>query len=143
VEPIADALLSAVRNLDLSGFQALWNTLESRFFTHLPAASFGPTIRMMESSLLRAFLVKACKVGKKDKLFEFFEVYSERLTRPGSDWEAWFALPYIREPRVHPKFEAYFSKKWSVVCVFYSCSLAANIDLLWPVYQVWHARHFA
>ncbi len=138
IEPIADSLLSTVRNLDLTGFQQLWNTLESRFFTHLNGSQFGPTIRMMETSLQRAFLVKAVKVARRDKLFEFFETYSDKLTRPSTNssatgagaqsantsaaalavtvsdagWEQWFALPYIKEPKTHPHFESYFTKKW-------------------------------
>lgn len=67
-------------------------TLESRFFTHLPG-SYTPTILMLEKSLQRAFLVKAIKTGHMDKVTEFFARYSHELTKPGSDWEPWFGMP--------------------------------------------------
>jgi hypothetical protein len=66
-------------------------TLESRFFTHLPG-SYTPTILMLEKSLQRAFLVKAIKTGHMDKVTEFFARYSHELTKPGSDWEPWFGI---------------------------------------------------
>lgn len=44
VEPIVEALLNHIKRLELVEFIDLWNTIESRFFTHLPS-TFVSTIR--------------------------------------------------------------------------------------------------
>lgn len=34
------------------------------------------------------------------------------MTKPGSEWEIWFTLPYLQNPATHPKFEVFFAKRW-------------------------------
>ena len=108
---IAEQLLNHIRQLELAELTELWATLTSRFFTHLPA-SFTPTIRMIEQSLKRAYLVKAVKTGEKERVREFYERFASEMTQPGAGWDDWFVLPYLREPSTHPIFASYFNKRW-------------------------------
>ncbi|TYH41171.1 hypothetical protein ES332_D12G297600v1 [Gossypium tomentosum] len=34
------------------------------------------------------------------------------LLLKGSDWTAWFAIPYVKNPSIDPQFRVYFSKEW-------------------------------
>jgi hypothetical protein len=87
-EILAEQLLNHIRNLELTELIDLWATLLSRFFTHLPP-SFTPTIKLIEQSLKRAYLVKAVKTGDKSKVTEFYDRFATEMTQPSSTWEEW------------------------------------------------------
>ena len=108
---LAEQLLNHIRQLELPELTELWATLTSRFFTHLPP-TFTPTIRLIETSLKRAYLVKAVKTGDKARVTDFYERNAAEMTQPTSDWEEWFILPYLKDPSVHPLFASYFNKRF-------------------------------
>lgn len=110
-EQIAEQLLNHIRLMELTELMELWSTLVSRFFTHLPA-SFAPTIKLIELSLKRAYLVKLIRSADKAAIAEFYERFSMEMTAPGSEWESWFILPHLKDPSTHPIFSTYFNKRW-------------------------------
>ena len=110
-DAIAELLLNHIRQLELNELTDLWSTLTSRFFTHLPA-HFAPTIKTIETSLRRAYLIKAIRTGDKSKIHAFFDRFSADMTAPGGEWEQWFILPYLKDPASHPLFASYFHKRF-------------------------------
>ena len=121
---LSEQLLNAIRHLQLNLLTDLWATLQSRYFTHLPS-TYTATIRQLDHSLKRAYLVKAIKTHNLPRVHEFFEKHSaEVLSAAGgtnttnatsttsNDWEQWYTLPYCKEPATHPLFAAYFHKRW-------------------------------
>ena len=110
-DAIAELLLNHIRQLELNELTDLWTTLTTRFFTHLPP-HFAPTIKTIETSLRRAYLIKAIRTADKQKIHAFFDRFSADMTAPGGEWEQWFILPYLKDPASHPLFASYFHKRF-------------------------------
>ena len=110
-DAIAELLLNHIRQLELNELTDLWSTLTTRFFTHLPP-HFAPTIKTIETSLRRAYLIKAIRTADKAKIHAFFDRFSTDMTQPGGEWEQWFILPYLKDPASHPLFASYFHKRF-------------------------------
>ncbi|KAA3459901.1 wdr91 [Gossypium australe] len=70
------------------------------------------TFSELEGSVLRCYIVHALQSGRKDKVVEFFGMNGNDLLLKGSDWTAWFAIPYVKNPSIDPQFRVYFSKEW-------------------------------
>ncbi|TYH41168.1 hypothetical protein ES332_D12G297600v1 [Gossypium tomentosum] len=70
------------------------------------------TFSKLEGSVLRCYIVHALQSGRKDKVVEFFGMNGNDLLLKGSDWTAWFAIPYVKNPSIDPQFRVYFSKEW-------------------------------
>ncbi|XP_012440069.1 uncharacterized protein LOC105765488 [Gossypium raimondii] len=70
------------------------------------------TFLKLEGSVLRCYIVHALQSGRKDKVVEFFGMNGNDLLLKGSDWTAWFAIPYVKNPSIDPQFRVYFSKEW-------------------------------
>ncbi len=77
-----------------------------RFYSRLPAR-FEPTIRKLEISILRSFLVRCARAGRQDKVQEFFRSQMDTLL-VGPDaamWRDWLALAYLKAPGREPLFQ--------------------------------------
>ncbi|KAK9906425.1 hypothetical protein WJX75_001628 [Coccomyxa subellipsoidea] len=88
--------------------------LDSQLYCHLDA-SYESTIRKLEVSLIRYFLVHALKAGKLNDVRSFFAEFGDMLMSgpDAKEWSAWFALPYVNSPANHPSFQVYFTKEWA------------------------------
>jgi WD40 repeat protein len=66
----------------------------------------------LELSVLRYYVVYALKRGRPDKVKAFFELAAEKLLHQSSEWNEWFALPYIRTPARDQRFAVFFCAEW-------------------------------
>ncbi|CAH1436735.1 unnamed protein product [Lactuca virosa] len=71
------------------------------------------TLSKLEISVLRYYIVHAVQSGRNDKVIEFFGVHGDDLLQRDHDWMSWFAIPYIKNPRLDPLFRVYFSRECS------------------------------
>ncbi len=102
---------------DIESFVILWDFLSKRFFFHLDTEHVQ-LCGILKSDLLKFYLINAVKSKNRDKLTEFFSLYShEILAEAGNhipgNLRNWFVLPYMEEPDKDPEFSVYFSPRWS------------------------------
>lgn len=91
--------------LNLMGF------LDKLFFASADVW-YQTTVKKLEASLKRYYLVHALQKGRPDRVLDFYEHYGESFLRTGDDCHAWFALPYMKNPSTDPRFQVYFTKEW-------------------------------
>ncbi|CAM8903411.1 unnamed protein product [Rhodiola kirilowii] len=86
------------------------------FFKHYCSSSFDAayldTFLKLEISILRCYIVHAVQAGRVDKVVELFGMRGDDLMQTNSDWSSWFAIPYLKNPNLDPRFRIYFSKEW-------------------------------
>ncbi|MFS8008501.1 hypothetical protein Hanom_Chr14g01273511 [Helianthus anomalus] len=70
------------------------------------------TLSKLEISILRYYIVNCVKLGRNDKIIEFFKVYGDDLMRKDQDWMIWSGIGYMKNPNLDPLFRVYFSKEW-------------------------------
>lgn len=110
-------IFSNLQGFDIENFISLWDFLNKRFFFHLDSEHIN-TCGLLKSDLLKYYLVHAVKAKNKEKITEFFSMYSHEILAdhgnsiPGS-LRSWFVLPYIDEPDKDPEFSAYFAQRWA------------------------------
>ncbi|KAK6633042.1 hypothetical protein RUM43_012785 [Polyplax serrata] len=110
VDRIVDQLLQHIYNYDLPGLRESWNHLDTRLFLRLEQ-HFTPSVRKLENSVLKFYLVNASENKKQDKITEFFTSLTADLLGQ-NDWKEWFVFPFIKNPEEHPTFGVYFSRQW-------------------------------
>ncbi len=114
---LTQAIFSNLQSYEIEHFIALWDFLNKRFFFHLDAEHLS-LCGILKSDLLKFYLVNAIKCKNKDKLTEFFTMYShEILAESGNsipgNLRGWFVLPYMDEPDKDPEFSVFFSQRWA------------------------------
>lgn len=109
-DKIIEQMFFFINNYDVVSLVELWNFLDLTFFSKLDS-DFSLTIRKLEISLKRYYLIYATNSGRLDKVREFFEMYATELAKD-AEWRGWFALPYLKNPQGDPSFELFFSKVW-------------------------------
>lgn len=79
-----------INNYDIVSLVELWNFLDTTFFSKLET-DFSLTIRKLEISLKRYYLIYATNSGRLDKVREFFEMYASELAKvlKGQDEMRW------------------------------------------------------
>ena len=110
VEKIVDQFSQYVTNHDLSGLLELWKHLQTKIFSRLETHRLS-TVRKLENSLLKLYLVTCVQTKQLDKLREFYEKLTVEL-QGQTEWKDWFALPYVKDPQDNPSFSLYFSRQW-------------------------------
>ena len=90
---------------------ALLDFLSQRVFARL-GGTFQQSTQKLELSVIRYYVVFALKRGRPDKVKALFELAAEKLLHQSSDWNEWFALPYIRTPAKDQRFAVFFSAEW-------------------------------
>ncbi|XP_074555728.1 uncharacterized protein LOC141811609 [Curcuma longa] len=73
---------------------------------------FISTLKKLEVSILRYYIIHALQSGRQDKVVEFFQANTNYLFQNREDWMPWFAIPYLTNPSLDPQFRVYFSKEW-------------------------------
>lgn len=115
VTRIVESIFGYLQGYEIHHFVSLWDFLTKRFFTHLDADHLKISTDI-KSELLKFYLINAIKLKAKEKVTEFFTLYShEMLAENGvaSNLRSWFVLPYVEQPQDDPEFSAYFSQRWS------------------------------
>ncbi|XP_045826853.1 WD repeat-containing protein 91 homolog [Trifolium pratense] len=87
------------------------------FFKHYISSSSETTLvstfSKLEASVLSFYVVHALQSNRRDKVVEFFTVHGPDLLQSSQDdWTQWFAIPYVKNPRLDPEFRIFFSKEW-------------------------------
>ncbi|CAL1527973.1 unnamed protein product [Lymnaea stagnalis] len=105
-----EQIWSLLSGYDLQGLREYWRYLNQRLFSRLEQR-YAPSVRKLESSLLKLYVVNAHQSGKQDKVLAFFEQLAGEL-QSHSDFKDWFAFPFVTTPSDNPMFSMYFSKQW-------------------------------
>ncbi|KAJ7561480.1 hypothetical protein O6H91_03G030300 [Diphasiastrum complanatum] len=124
--------------------------LNQTFFS--PAdLEYQSTVRKLDASLKKYYIVYALQKGRPDRIIQFFEHYGDSLLQNGEDWHSWFAIPYVRNPSTDPRFQIYFSKEWldtlkvslhNFLCeVFESIRLPALLKLVSKKLEIRALKH--
>jgi len=110
-ELVVEQLFSYINSSDINGLMDFWKYLGNRFFSQIDSR-FCLTLKRMEISLLKYYIVVQIQKNKKDKILEFYNIYgNELLGKP--EWDHnWFAIPFIKKPEANPIFKIFFSKQW-------------------------------
>ena len=116
VDKILEQIFGHIKSYDIGGLLRLWAFLDARFFAHLDA-EFACTVRHMQLSLQRCYVVHAIKTGKPAAAVEFFEDFADALTPGGGaqddEWRSWFALPFLKAPQRDAQFAPFFARAWA------------------------------
>ncbi|ORX55868.1 hypothetical protein BCR36DRAFT_409924 [Piromyces finnis] len=110
-ELVVEQLFSYINSSDINGLMEFWKYLDNRFFTQIDSR-FCLTLKRMEISLLKYYIVVQLQKNKKDKILEFYNILGNELLGK-HEWDHnWFAIPFIKKPETNPLFKIYFSKQW-------------------------------
>jgi len=85
-----DILHTHINNHDLTGLREYWHFLDQRLFSRLEQ-TYTPSIRKLETSLLKLYIVNAVQSNKPDKVMEFFERMTSEL-QGQAEWRDWFGV---------------------------------------------------
>lgn len=72
---------------------------------------YQSTVRKLDSSLKRYYIVHALQKGRPDRVLDFYERYGESLLRTGEDWHAWFGTSCLSLVMV-PEFLGHLYLSW-------------------------------
>lgn len=102
---------------DIESFVSLWGFLNKRFFLHLDA-EHAQLSAQLKSDLIKFYLVYSIKCKNKDKVGEFFNMYSHEILADNGNYipgnlRGWFVLPFMDDPDKDHEFAVYFSSRWA------------------------------
>lgn len=117
VTRIVEAIFSNLQNFEIESFISLWDFLNKRFFFHLDAEHVH-LCGIIKSDLLKYYLVYGTKQKNKEKVTEFFSMFSHEILADSAEFipgnlRNWYVLPYIDDPEKDNEFSVYFSQRWS------------------------------
>ncbi|KAK0044148.1 WD repeat-containing protein 91 [Biomphalaria pfeifferi] len=100
VDRMMEQIWTYLSNFDLQGLRDYWRYLNQRLFSRLEQR-YALSVRKLESSLLKLYVVNAHQGGKQDKVLGFYEQLGADLqTHP--DFKDWFAFPFVTNPAENP-----------------------------------------
>jgi WD repeat-containing protein 91 len=88
VDKIIEQMFFFINNYDINNLLELWNYLDFVFFSKM-GQDFSSTIKKLEVSLKRYYLIYATNSGRYDKVKEFFDLLANDLSKD-PDWRPWF-----------------------------------------------------
>eukprot|EP01036_Dinobryon_divergens_P026042 gene26040-34644_t len=117
VSRIVETIFHDLNNFEIENHVLFWDFLSKRFFFHLDAEHLS-LCAVLKIDLLKYYLVNSYKTKNKEKIVEFFSMYSHEILAESADYipgnlRAWFALPYLDEPEKDVEFTVYFTQKWA------------------------------
>jgi hypothetical protein len=106
-----------LHNFEIENYILLWDFFNKRFFFHLDAEHLALS-GFLKIDLIKYYLVHAYKTKNKDKITEFFSIYSHEILAESTDFipgnlRGWFVLPYMEEPDKDVEFQVCFTPKWA------------------------------
>ncbi|XP_059077383.1 uncharacterized protein LOC131058528 isoform X2 [Cryptomeria japonica] len=112
VDKILDLIFSVyVPKFEADKLVSLLNFLKQCFFSPTDAR-FNETLAKLELATMRYYVVYALQKGRHDKVVECFGRHGNDFLQTADDWCPWFAIPYMKNPSMDPRFRVYFSKEW-------------------------------
>ncbi|XP_013383261.1 WD repeat-containing protein 91 [Lingula anatina] len=110
VDKIIEQFQLYVAGYELAQLREYWAYLDRRLFSRLDQV-YASSIRKLEVSMLKYYLINAVQNNRMDRVSEFFERLSSELQNQ-VEWKDWFVLPFIKNPEENPSFSMYFTKIW-------------------------------
>mmetsp|Transcript_8567 Transcript_8567/g.11931 ORF Transcript_8567/g.11931 Transcript_8567/m.11931 type:complete len:390 (-) Transcript_8567:2703-3872(-) len=117
VSRIVETIFSDLNNFEIENHVLFWDFLSKRFFFHLDSEHLA-LCSVLKVDLLKYYLINAYKTKNKDKITDFFSMYSHEILAESADYipgnlRGWFVLPYMEEPEKDMEFLVYFTPKWA------------------------------
>jgi len=111
IDKIVQYIHSCINNYDIDALRAYWSHLESRIFCRFDP-KYEATVRKMQTSLFRLYVVTCMQNGKRKECMDFYEKMTPEL-HGVPEWKEWFAMPFLSHPESSKPFAMYFQKQWS------------------------------
>lgn len=110
---IVDTIFNYLHGYEILNFVSLWDFMSKRFFVHLDLDHLQLS-NDIKADLLKYYLVNAVKTKEKEKIVEFFQMYSHEILQESGarSLRSWYILPYIDQPHEDKEFSSYFTTKW-------------------------------
>lgn len=99
VTKIIEQMFELIQSHNYADLSELWKLLDDCFFSKLDA-SFLSTVRKLELSLKRYYLIYAMSQGATDKVIEFFQ-FSGPSIYNDPEWRLWFCESLFSFPCTH------------------------------------------
>ena len=121
VENIIEQIQIFINSYDVLSLRNYWRYFDKRYFYRLGQEGHK-SIKRLESSVLRLYVVHAIQNNKMERVTEFFEKYASDLQHDDS-WKDWFVIPFMKNAEQNKVFAMYFTKFWqeSVMLSLYNC----------------------
>ncbi|XP_005100741.1 WD repeat-containing protein 91 [Aplysia californica] len=110
VDRMMEQIWTLLSGYDLPGLREYWRYLNQRLFSRLEQR-YASSVRKLESSLLKLYVVNAHQCNRQDKVLAFFEQMGGEL-QTHADFKDWFAFPFVSNPAENPMYSLYFQKQW-------------------------------
>lgn len=88
VDKVIETLHAYINNYELANLREYWQVLDRRLFSRLELI-YSPTVRKLEVSLLKLYVINAIQSGKSDMARDFFEKMAAEL-QGQPEWKEWF-----------------------------------------------------
>jgi len=114
---VLQTIFSDLNTFEIENHILFWDFLSKRFFFHLDTEHLA-LCSVLKVDLLKYYLTNAYKTKNKDKITDFFSMYSHEILAESADYipgnlRGWFVLPYMEEPEKDMEFLVYFTPKWA------------------------------
>ena len=114
---LPQSIFNNLQSYEVEHFITFWDFLNKRFFFHLDSEHLNLS-GILKTDLIKYYLVYCIKTKNKDKITEFFTLYSHEILAEGGNFipgnlRNWFVLPYIDEPEKDIEFSSYFTTRWA------------------------------
>ncbi|KAL8579039.1 hypothetical protein ACOMHN_035978 [Nucella lapillus] len=109
-DKIVEQLITYVGSHDLQHLREYWAHLNQRFFSRLEQR-YAPSVRKLEVSLLKLYVVSAQQSNRQDRVRDFFEKIGSELQNQ-QEFRDWFVFPFVPNPAENGNFALYFTRQW-------------------------------
>ncbi|KAH9503206.1 WD repeat-containing protein 91 [Bulinus truncatus] len=106
VDRMMEQIWTYLASFDLQALREYWRYLNYRLFSRLEQR-YALSVRRLESSLFKLYIVNAHQGGRQEKVLGFFEQLGPEL-QSHPDFKDWFAFPFVANPAENPMFSLYF-----------------------------------
>ncbi|KAK7486232.1 hypothetical protein BaRGS_00022555 [Batillaria attramentaria] len=101
-DKILEQLLAYIGTYDLQHLRENWAYLNHRFFSRLEQR-YASSVRKLEISLLKLYVVNAQQNNRQDRVRDFFERMGPELQNQ-QEFRDWFAFPFLSSPAENSTF---------------------------------------
>ncbi|KAK7109370.1 WD repeat-containing protein 91-like [Littorina saxatilis] len=107
---IVEQLMAYVGSHDLQHLREYWGHLNQRFFSRLEQR-YAVSVRKLEVSLWKLYVVNAQQNNRQDRVRDFFEKLGPELQNQ-LEFRDWFAFQFLPNPSENGSFALYFTRQW-------------------------------
>ncbi|XP_076461207.1 WD repeat-containing protein 91-like [Babylonia areolata] len=109
-DKMVEQLRAYVDSHDLQHLREYWAHLNQRFFSRLEQR-YAASVRKLEVSLLKLYVVSAHQSSRPDRVRDFFEKIGSELQNQ-LEFRDWFVFPFVSNPAENGNFALYFTRQW-------------------------------